>query len=296
MAIMDTGNSQPSTSLPTAGFVARAMPWGLGAALVLTTWAGYTSSAARSEVSSLEARVADIGQQHGAVEAQLQHMAQEHRQLTAGLSTATERAEANAAALEETRRLASELQRAHRGTARTAVANAAELKTVREDLGGQVSAVGGRVTVVADDVTTVKTTLSTTRAAVGDLSRDVTARTTRIADQVAKNASDLAALRLKGERNFLEFDIRKNSSPESWTVGDVRIQLKKADVRRSTYDVIIHADDGQTERKERTMNEPVPFLVGSNQLRYELVVTAVEKDRIRGYVSVPKDPQPSATH
>lgn len=294
MAIMDTGNPQAPTSPPTAGFVARAMPWGLGAALVLTAWAGYTGSSARSEVSSLEARVADMGQQHGTVEAQLQQVTQENAQLTARLSTATERAEAHAATLEETRRLANELQRAHRGTARTAVANAAALKTVREDLGGQVSAVDGRVTVVADDVTTVKTHLSTTRAEVGDLSRDVTARTTKISDQVAKNASDLAALRLKGERDFHEFDIRKDSSPESWTVGDVRIQLKKADVRRSKYDVVLHADDRQIERKERTMNEPVPFLVGSNQLRYELVVTAVEKDRIRGYVSVPKDPRLSA--
>lgn len=291
MAIMDNGNPQAPTSPPTAGFIARAMPWILGVAIAMTAWAGYTGSSARSKVSLLEARVDDMGQQH---EAQLQLMAQESAQLTARLSTAAERAEANAAALEETRRLANELQRAHRGTAQTVAANADTLKTVREDLGGQVTAVDGRVTVVAEDVTAVKSNLVATRAEVGGLSRDVTARTTKISDQVAKNASDLAALRLKGERHFHEFDIRKNTSPESWTVGDVRIQLKNADVRRSKYDVVLHADDRQIEKKDRTMNEPVPFLVGANQVRYELVVTAVEKDRIRGYVSVPKDRQLSA--
>ena len=37
------------------------------------------------------------------------------------------------------------------------------------------------------------------------------------------------------------------------------------------------------------MNEPVQFLVGKDRIRYELVVNSVDKDRIRGYVSTPKD-------
>src|SRR5207247_8968137 len=35
--------------------------------------------------------------------------------------------------------------------------------------------------------------------------------------------------------------------------------------------------------------EPVTFLVGPDRLRYELVVNYVDKDRIRGYLSTPKD-------
>lgn len=37
------------------------------------------------------------------------------------------------------------------------------------------------------------------------------------------------------------------------------------------------------------VNEPVQFLVGKDRVRYEFVVNAVDKDRIRGYVSTPKD-------
>jgi hypothetical protein len=48
-------------------------------------------------------------------------------------------------------------------------------------------------------------------------------------------------------------------------------------------------DDNRLEKKDRTANEPVPVMVGRNQLRYELVVFAVDKDRIRGYLSTPKD-------
>jgi hypothetical protein len=33
----------------------------------------------------------------------------------------------------------------------------------------------------------------------------------------------------------------------------------------------------------------VQFLVGRDKLRYEVVVNFVDKDRVRGYVSAPKD-------
>jgi hypothetical protein len=48
-------------------------------------------------------------------------------------------------------------------------------------------------------------------------------------------------------------------------------------------------DDNQLEKKNRTVNEPVQFLVGRTKLRYELVVNDVQKDKIVGYLSTPKD-------
>ena len=53
--------------------------------------------------------------------------------------------------------------------------------------------------------------------------------------------------------------------------------------------MIIQADDNRLEKKDRATNEPVTFLVGRDKLRYEFVVNSVDKDRIRGYVSTPKD-------
>lgn len=52
---------------------------------------------------------------------------------------------------------------------------------------------------------------------------------------------------------------------------------------------VINADDTAIQKKDRTANEPVTFVVGRERLRYELVVNYVDKDRIRGYVSSPKD-------
>jgi hypothetical protein len=94
-------------------------------------------------------------------------------------------------------------------------------------------------------------------------------------------------LRRKGERDYVEFDIRKNK--QFTRVGDVLVQLRKTDVKRQKYEVVINADDSPIQKKDRTANEPVTFLVGQDRVRYEFVVNSVDKDRIRGYISAPKD-------
>jgi len=53
--------------------------------------------------------------------------------------------------------------------------------------------------------------------------------------------------------------------------------------------VLIQVDDSRLEKKDRTANEPVQFLVGRDKLRYEVVVNFVDKDKISGYLSTPKD-------
>src|SRR5262249_25732278 len=108
----------------------------------------------------------------------------------------------------------------------------------------------------------------------------------------AHNSGELAELRRRGERDYAEFDI--NKSKDFARVADVLVQLKKADVKRQKFDVVVQADDMSITKKDRTANEPVTFLVGPDRLRYELVVNYVDKDRIRGYVSAPKDKTLSA--
>ena len=67
------------------------------------------------------------------------------------------------------------------------------------------------------------------------------------------------------------------------------IPLLKTDTKNHKYSVSIQVDDNRLEKKDRTTNEPVQFLIGRDELRYEIVVNAVDKDRIRGYISTPKD-------
>jgi hypothetical protein len=49
------------------------------------------------------------------------------------------------------------------------------------------------------------------------------------------------------------------------------------------------------ERKNVNVNTPVNFYVGTEKLRYELVINQVLKDQIKGYVSLPKGKLPPGT-
>src|SRR5206468_8729498 len=64
---------------------------------------------------------------------------------------------------------------------------------------------------------------------------------------------ELAQLRQKGEREYIEFGIRKNQKPPFERVGDIQIALTKADAKRHKYSVMIQADDSRLEKKDRTV-------------------------------------------
>ena len=115
-----------------------------------------------------------------------------------------------------------------------------------------------------------------------------------LSERIARNSGELTELRKKGERDYFEFDIRKNSKQPLNRVADIQLALLKTDVKKQKYNVAIQVDDHRLEKKDRTANEPVQFLVGRDQLRYEVVVNSVDKDRIRGYLSAPKDKVMSA--
>jgi len=145
---------------------------------------------------------------------------------------------------------------------------------------GQIGAVSGEVQTVRGDLDTTKQDLAASRREMGDM-RDSLGR------EIARNSDQLGELRRRGERNYYEFNIPKAKAASR--LADIQVLLKKADAKKQRYDVEMLIDDSRVEKKNQLVNEPVTFLVGRDHLRYELVVYAVDKDRIRGYVSTPKD-------
>jgi len=140
---------------------------------------------------------------------------------------------------------------------------------------------------VSADVTAVKTDVATTRKDLEGTRRELVDVKDTLSQQIARTHDELQQLRLKGERNFYEFEL--NKSKKVALVGDVRIMLLDTNAKKKNYGVRIVVDDNQLEKKNRTVNEPVQFLVGRTKLRYELVVNDVQKDKISGYLSTPKD-------
>ena len=149
------------------------------------------------------------------------------------------------------------------------------------------SASDSRFGAVNEDVSKVRTDVEATREALEGARRDIVDVRATLTQQIARNKDELKQLRLKGERNFYEFDIQKKKGFA--LVGDIRIGVTKTNRRRQRYNVRIVVDDNTLEKKRRTINEPVQFLVGPTKLRYELVVNEVRRNRIIGYLSVPKD-------
>lgn len=103
---------------------------------------------------------------------------------------------------------------------------------------------------------------------------------------IATNAKELAALRALGDRNYFEFNLTKTKEPQR--VGDIMVLLKKTDQKRNRYTIEITADDKRTEKKDKSINEPVQFYVAAARQPYELVVNQVGKDVIVGYLATPK--------
>ena len=235
----------------------------------------------------------------GTVEQQVQNVkAQDDAkisQLSSALDVVTQRMGITAQELKESHTLAEKLKQENAQTAQklrkelAAKADVQAVKQLHEEATTKLAEVQQDTTtkfgVVTGEVQVVKTDLDATREDLANSKKE-------LSGQIAHNSGELAELRRRGEREYFEFDM--NKSKEFAHIADVLVQLRKTDVKKQKFDIVIQADDMSVTRKDRTANEPVTFLVGPDRLRYELVVNSVDKDRIRGYLSTPKDKTLSA--
>jgi len=160
-----------------------------------------------------------------------------------------------------------------------ASSKAAEVQQIAETKIGSVSGDVKKVDAKADAI----------GKDLADSRRELSDAKTLLSAQIARNSGELADLRKKGERDYFEFDLAKPKKNEMTRVADIQLQLRRTDPKKSKYDMLIQVDDSKLEKKDRTANEPVQFLVGRDKLRYEVVVNFVDKDHIKGYLSTPKD-------
>lgn len=169
-----------------------------------------------------------------------------------------------------------------------------QVQAVRSDAETKIGQVSTEVGGVKNDVSVVRTDLATTRRDLEGTQRQLLDVRDTLNAAVAKNASELAELRRKGERDYFEFELPKKN--QLVKVQDIQLSFSKTDQKKGKYSLMIAVDDSRLEKKDRTINEPVQFLVGQSKLRYEVVVNWVQKNRVGGYLSVPKDKALSAEH
>ena len=175
--------------------------------------------------------------------------------------------------------LATKIQTEH-AKAQEQVASA--LGEVKEVASTRLAEVASHVSTVDTQVAQARSELDKTVAELRSVRGDLGVQS----GLIATNAKELAALRELGERNYVEFNLAKTNKPQR--VGAINVVLRKADPKRSRFTVDVIADDKKVEKKDRTINEPVQFYVSRARQPYELVVNEVQKDRIVGYLAVPK--------
>jgi chromosome segregation ATPase len=145
---------------------------------------------------------------------------------------------------------------------------------------------------VSTDVGSLRTTQAQTQAQLDKTIADLKSTRGDLGVQsglIATNATELQALRRLGERNYFEFKLGKEAEKKPARVGDITIQIKKVDPKHNRYTINVMADDKVTEKKDKTVNEPLQFYTSKAKQPYELVVNAVGKDSLTGYLATPKD-------
>ncbi len=163
----------------------------------------------------------------------------------------------------------------------------AQVQAAKSEAESKISQVNTEVGGVKSEVSVVKTDLENTRRDLEGTQRQLVDVRDTLSAAVAKNSSELAQLRLKGERDYVEFTIPKKN--QLTKVEDIRLILTKTDQKKGKFNMKIVVDDNQLEKKDRFINEPIQFLVGQNRIRYEIVINWVQKNQAGGYLSIPKD-------
>ena len=169
-------------------------------------------------------------------------------------------------------------------------AETARLAREQQSTEKQIGAVSTDVASVKTDVGGVKTDVANTRS---DLETTKTQLQRVVGDAgvmsglIATNHAQLEELKHKGDRNYLEFTLTKGAKPT--LLSTVTLQLKKVDEKHSRYSLNVSADDRNIEKKDKNLDEPVQFYTGKNPVLYEIVVNDIEKNKVSGYLSTPKN-------
>ena len=175
-----------------------------------------------------------------------------------------------------------ELQKARADAKEAQDENAQKLAQMDTDVKSQLatkastddlSATNNNVTGVRTDLDGTKNDLQMARSELGTL--------------IARNHEEIDVLRRMGERDYVEFSVDGRNKPQK--VGAFTVELRSVNTKKNQYTVALIVNDVRTEKKDRTINEPVIFYPNGSHQADEFVVNQVSKNKISGYLSIPKN-------
>jgi hypothetical protein len=150
----------------------------------------------------------------------------------------------------------------------TSVQSELATKANLEDL----KSMGGDINGVRSQLESTKSNLDMTRTEFGTL--------------IARNHDEIDALRRVGERDYLEFTLSGKGNRSK--VGDMMVELRGTNVKKNQFTVALYVDDLRLEKKDRAIDEPIFFYTMGTRTPLELVVNKIAKDKVSGYMSIPR--------
>jgi predicted nucleic acid-binding Zn-ribbon protein len=152
-----------------------------------------------------------------------------------------------------------------------------KLTSVQSELAGKANAED--VKSLGGDINSVKSQLESTRNNL-DMTR------TEFGTLIARNHDEIDQLRRVGERDYFEFTLTGKGNRSK--VGDLMVELRGTNVKKNQFTVALYVDDLRLEKKNRAIDEPIYFYTRGTRAPLELVVNQIGKDKVVGYMSVPK--------
>lgn len=138
---------------------------------------------------------------------------------------------------------------------------------------------------LSQDVSATRTDLDSTKQLLESTRADLGMSRSELGTLIARNHDEIEVLRRMGDRDYYEFTAEKGQPVR---VANLGLVLKKTNVKRHRFNIILQADDMDVEKKDRTVNEPVFFYLKGQKRFYELVVNSVDSKKVAGYISTPK--------
>ncbi len=240
----------------------------LAAVSLLALGIGWSASNhARIAEQSLTTDLKTLTQNQEVLTKRLAHSEDINAQLQGQLNVVTDQLKVTQGALTGARRQTKKIRAQYSkqiADVQTSLASKASAEDLK-NLSGDVSGVKG-------DLDATKQNLQMARGELGTL--------------IARNHDEIDQLRRMGQRDYYEFTIDRKGGHQK--VGNLTVELRSTNTRRNQFTLALYVDDMRLEKKNRSVNEPIYFYTRGSRSALELVVNQVGKNRVVGYMSVPK--------
>lgn len=161
-----------------------------------------------------------------------------------------------------------------------------QIGQVQQQTSAQFGEVSSELNGTKGDVASTRKDLNDTNTKLGTAIGDLGVQS----GLIARNHEEVEELKRLNERSIYEFTMGKEKLPQR--VGPIQLIVRKINSKNLTFTLDIIADDRKTERKDKSLEEPIQFYTRGSHTVDEIVVYDVKKNSISGYLSTAKEVAP----